>query len=92
MCFAREDVLLGFGGGLAFENGRLATGDGEFVPVVQLTGDGGVILESIGDVLTLPVHPERSLSVRREVVLGWFGRLVPRALARATLRAASAAS
>jgi hypothetical protein len=80
MCFAREDVLLGFGEGLAFENGRLATGDGEFVPVVQLKGTGGVVLESIGEVLTLPVHAARSLSVRREVVLGWFGRLVPRAL------------
>ncbi|HVJ92408.1 MAG TPA: tetratricopeptide repeat protein [Labilithrix sp.] len=81
MCFAREDVLLGFGGGLAFENGRLATGEGESVPVVQLRGDGSVLLEGIGDVLTLAVHPDRSLSVRREVILGWFGRLVPRHLA-----------
>ena len=81
MCFAREDVLLGFGGGLAFENGRLTTGEGEFVPVVQLRGDGSVLLEAIGDILTLAVRPDRSLSVRREVILGWFGRLVPRALA-----------
>lgn len=80
MCFAREDVLLGFGGGLAFENGRLSTGEGESVPVVQLRGEGSVLLEAIGDVLTLAVRPDRSLSVRREVILGWFGRLVPRAL------------
>lgn len=81
MCFAREDVLLGFGAGLAFENGRLTTGEGEFVPVVQLRGHGAVLLEAIGEILTLPVRAERSLSVRREAILGWFGRLVPRAIA-----------
>jgi uncharacterized protein (AIM24 family) len=81
MCFVREDVLLGFGGGLAFENGRLATGEGEFIAVVQLRGIGGVLLESMGDVLTLGVRGDRSLCVRRDVVLGWFGRLVPRSLA-----------
>ncbi len=81
MCFAREDILLGFGGGLVFENGRLTTGDGESVPVVQLRGDGAVLLEAMGEILALAVRPDRSLSVRREVILGWFGRLVPRSLA-----------
>lgn len=81
MCFAREDVLVGFGGGLTYENGRLSTGESEFIPVVQLRGAGAILLETIGDALTLSVHPERSLSVRREAILGWFGRLVPRALA-----------
>lgn len=81
MCFAREDVLLGFGAGLAFENGRLSTGENEFVPVVQLRGEGAVLLEAMGSVLTLPVHADRSLNVRREVILGWYGRLVPRAVA-----------
>ncbi len=80
MFFAREDVLLGFGGGLVFENGRLTTGENEFVPVVQLRGAGAILLEAIGAVLTLAVRPERSLNVRREAILGWFGRLVPRAL------------
>lgn len=80
MCFVREEVLLGFGGGLAFENGKLGTGEGESVPVVQLRGDGSVVLEAIGEILRLTVLPDRSLSVRREVILGWFGRLVPRAL------------
>jgi uncharacterized protein (AIM24 family) len=81
MCFAREEVLLGFDGELLFENGRLATGDGEFVAVVQLRGKGAVLLEAIGDILTLDVNGSRGLSVRRDVILGWFGRLVPRALA-----------
>ena len=80
MCFVREDVLLGFGGGLSFENGRLTTGEGETIAVVQLRGDGAVLLEAMGETLTLDVRPDRSLNVRREAILGWFGRLVPRAL------------
>ena len=85
MCFTREDVLLGFGGGrgVQFENGRLSTGEGEHLPVVQLRGDGAVLIEAIGDIIALAVHSDRSLSVRREVILGWFGRLVPRAIASA---------
>ena len=81
MCFVREEVLLGFDGVLTYENGRLATGEGEFVAVVQLRGHGTVVLEAIGETLTLEVQGSRGISVRREVVLGWFGRLVPRALA-----------
>ncbi len=81
MCFVREEVLLGFDGGLGYENGRLATGEGEFVAVVQLRGKGGVLLEAIGEIITLEVKANRGMSVRREVILGWFGRLVPRALA-----------
>ena len=42
---------------------------------------GFELLEAIGDILTLEVRANRGLSVRREVILGWFGRLVPRALA-----------
>ena len=81
MCFVREEVLLGFDGALTFENGRLSTGEGELVAVVQLRGKGAVLLEAIGDILTLEIQGNRGLSVRREVILGWFGRLVPRALA-----------
>lgn len=83
MCFVREDVLLGFGAGLAFENGRLTTGDGEWLAVVQLRGEGSVLIEARGESLTLAVRPDRSLNVRREVILGWFGRLVPRSLSPA---------
>lgn len=83
MCFVREDALLGFGGGLGFENGRLATGENEHLAIVQLRGDGSVLLETMTDVVTMSVETDRSLTVRREVILGWVGRLVPRALAPA---------
>jgi uncharacterized protein (AIM24 family) len=81
MCFVREEILLGFDGELAYENGRLATGEGDLLAIVQLRGTGAVLLEAIGEVLTLDVKANRGISVRREVILGWFGRLVPRALA-----------
>ncbi|MBS2012473.1 MAG: tetratricopeptide repeat protein [Deltaproteobacteria bacterium] len=80
MCFVREEVLLGFDGEVAFENGRLAAGDGELVPIVQLRGRGPVLLEAIGEILTLEVQANRGMGVRREAILGWFGRLVPRAV------------
>jgi Flp pilus assembly protein TadD len=80
MCFVREEVLLGFDGALTYENGRLATGEGEFVAVVQLRGKGAVLVEAIGDAISLEVAGNRGLSVRREVIIGWFGRMVPRAL------------
>lgn len=81
LCFTREEVLLGFDGALAYENGRLATGEGESVAVVQLRGKGAILIEAIGQLLTLEVTGDRGISVRRDVIIGWFGRLVPRALA-----------
>lgn len=78
--FVREDVLLGFGAALSYEHGRLTTDEDEHVPVVQLRGEGAVLLEALGEVLALHVSAERSISVRHEVIVGWFGRLVPRAL------------
>lgn len=83
MCFVREEVLLGFDGGLAFENGRLQAGESEQLAIVQLRGEGDVFLETLGEVLTMNVEADRGLTVRREVVLGWLGRLVPRVLAPA---------
>lgn len=80
VAFAREDVVLGFDGTLVFENGRLATGDGEFLAVVQFRGTGAVLVETRSGVLSLDVQANRGVRVRREMILGWFGRLVPQAL------------
>lgn len=78
--FVREDVLLGFDGRLEHENGRVADADGELLSMVHLTGSGAVLLEALGPVLTLEVTEGRGLHVRRETVVAWFGRLVPRAV------------
>jgi uncharacterized protein (AIM24 family) len=88
LAFVREDALLGFELSLVYENGRVAldadvTGartatDG--VPVVQLRGRGALVLELAGKLGGVPCTPGRPLLVRREWVIGWLGRLVPRAL------------
>lgn len=79
-CFLREDAVVGFDLALSFENGRLMATEGDVFPVVQLKGSGGVLIESKVAVLSLEVTTERSLHVRRETVIGWMGRIVPRAL------------
>jgi len=79
--FFREDVMLGFDLSLPYENGRLGWGSGpsEGTPLVQLRGTGTVLLELGADVLALDVKPG-GISVRKDVVVGWAGRLLPRAL------------
>ncbi len=75
-----EDHLLGFDLTLAFENSQLVTGEGDSAPIVTLRGSGAVLLELMGQVVSLDVTETRSVSVRREVILGWIGKIVPRAL------------
>jgi hypothetical protein len=87
LAFVREDRLLGFELSLAYENGKLAldapgeTGDAS--PIVQLRGTGGVALEIEGELATAPSAPDRPLLVRREWIVGWVGRLMPRAVGAA---------
>jgi uncharacterized protein (AIM24 family) len=80
LCFVRDDVLVGWDCRLASENGRVATGGGESWAIVQLCGSGAALVETRGDVLSIDVVPSRGVSVRREAVLWWFGKLVARAL------------
>jgi hypothetical protein len=80
LAFVREDLLLGFEQRLAYENGRLLVDDGDAVPIVQLKGSGAIILELLADFATVTAEPGRPLTVRREWIVGWIGRLVPRAL------------
>jgi uncharacterized protein (AIM24 family) len=78
--YLREDALLAFDGALTYENGRLAVGDGDAMAMVQLHGEGAVVVELRDEISTLEVTPDDAISVRRELVLGWIGRLVPRAV------------
>jgi uncharacterized protein (AIM24 family) len=78
--FFREDLIIGFDLALVFENGRLSTPEGESVPMVQLRGGGTVLVEVPRAAVALDVRSGQGLSVRREAVLGWHGRIVPRAL------------
>jgi hypothetical protein len=85
LAFAREDLLVGFEMSLLYENGRVELGAaaGEMVPVVQLRGAGSFVLEVPGDLARLFVLRAATgtpLLIRRDWVVAWFGRLVPRVL------------
>jgi uncharacterized protein (AIM24 family) len=89
LAFLREEALLGFELCLTYENGRLALeapGEGgtrapsEGAHVVQLRGTGAVVLELAGALASIPSTAGSPLLVRREWIVGWLGRLVPRPL------------
>jgi Flp pilus assembly protein TadD/uncharacterized protein (AIM24 family) len=80
VAFVREDLLLGFDGNLAHESGRVTDGTDGPLAIVQLEGAGAVLLEALGELIGLDVTPASDLVLRREAVVAWFGRLVPRAV------------
>jgi uncharacterized protein (AIM24 family) len=82
LAFVREELLAGFELALHYENGRvpLEPGGGDEALVVQLRGSGTFVLDVPGELATLPSGAERPLVARREWIVGWFGRLVTRAL------------
>jgi Tetratricopeptide repeat len=88
LAFVREEPLAGFELRLQYETGRVALeagerGAAEGVPVVQLRGSGSFVLEVAGELTSLPSRSGQPLLARREWVVGWFGRLVTRALSSA---------
>jgi hypothetical protein len=87
IAFVREEALLGFELRLSYENGRLALdppGEGprsaEAAHVAQLRGHGAVVMEVASELASLPCAPGTPLLVRREWIVAWLGRMVPRAL------------
>ncbi len=78
--FLREDVVLAFDLALTFENGRLTFGETDSVPIAQFRGEGAVVLELIDPIVSLEATQARPVVARREALVGWFGRLLPRAV------------
>jgi Flp pilus assembly protein TadD len=78
--FLREDLVLAFDLALTFENGRLTFGETDAVPVAQFRGDGSVVIELIDPIVALDVIAQRPVVARREALVGWIGRLAPRAI------------
>lgn len=78
--YLREDALAGFEASVAYENGRLPAGDGEAIGMVQLRGPGTVVAQLPESTTALEVIDARTTAVRAFLVVGWIGRLVPRAL------------
>jgi uncharacterized protein (AIM24 family) len=79
--YLREDALAGFEPLVAYENGRLPAGDGEAIPMVQLRGRSGCVVGALPErAAAIEIMAGRATIVRGASVLGWLGRVVPRAL------------
>ncbi len=78
--FLREDIVLAFDLALTFENGKLTFGESDAVAVAQFRGVGAVVIELIDPIVSLEVTQARPVVARREALVGWLGRLLPRAM------------
>lgn len=78
--YLREDAVFGFELSVTYENGRLPIGDGEAIPMVQLRGRGGLIAVLPERAAAIEITSGRATILRAATVIGWLGRLVPRAL------------
>jgi uncharacterized protein (AIM24 family) len=78
--YVREASLLAFESSVRYENGRLASGGREPVPMVQLSGRGFALLETHGPVSALNVGQDTQALVRVDDVIGWTGRLLGQAI------------
>jgi DNA-binding SARP family transcriptional activator len=78
--FLREDLVLAFDLTLTFENGKLTFGETDAVAVAQFRGTGAVIVELIDPIVSLEATQARPVVARREALVGWVGRLLPKAM------------
>ncbi len=76
--FLNERVLFAFTASLAWENGRITTGDLEGIHLVNFTGRGDVILRIEGPMTVVELSGDQTLKVRADRLLGWRGRIAPR--------------
>jgi thioredoxin-like negative regulator of GroEL len=75
--YAREDRVIGFDLSLRHESGRLSIGAMEHVPMVQLSGEGMLALQTSKAVFAVAVSADRPALLRGATVVGWVGRIVP---------------
>lgn len=78
--YLREELLAAFELSVNYDSGRLAVGDGDAISMVQLRGPGAVIAALPPATTAIEVTDGHGAAVRALAVLGWMGRVVPRAL------------
>jgi hypothetical protein len=78
--YVREDAVLAFEDRLRFENGRIP-GQGGPASMLQLRGEGRVVLRLLRRPAALRVLAERAIYADVRRLLGWMGRVVPRLVA-----------
>jgi uncharacterized protein (AIM24 family) len=80
--YYRQDDVLAFADGLAWESGRLP-GDG--LPMLQMRGNGRVVLDvSVTGLRALRMQRGQIHRVPRDRLLGWVGRVVAHAVPQTT--------
>jgi hypothetical protein len=77
--YVRESHLLGFQPQVTYESGQLEPGRPNEV-VTKLSGAGAVVIYTRGRLASLSVTAEAPVCVRLAHVIGWTGRLLPRAI------------
>lgn len=80
LVYIREAFLVAFEGSVHHESGRLPRGDAGHHAMVQLSGEGAVVVELDGELHAVPVEGEGTVAVVSDHVVGWTGRLFPKPL------------
>ncbi len=78
--YLREEVLFGFEEGIAFENGRVPSSEGE-LHLVHLRGRGRFLLVTAGEPVAVDVGSAAPLRLPLAALVGWIGGLTPRVCA-----------
>jgi uncharacterized protein (AIM24 family) len=76
----RESAVVAFAGDLTIESAKMPGGEGDGVPIVQLRGNGPVVLALPPSHAALELAEGRDLVLRAHGILGWVGRVTPRAV------------
>lgn len=79
--YLREPMLFAFEEALHWENGRIPGGDAEPIRVVQLRGSGRLVMRTRRAVFAVKLDPEETVYIDATALVGWIGRVVPRAVA-----------
>jgi uncharacterized protein (AIM24 family) len=75
--YLREEVLFGFEDGIAYENGRVPSSEGE-LHLVHLRGRGRILLATAGEPVAVDVSGAAPLRLPLAALIGWIGGLTPR--------------
>lgn len=78
--YLRETSVIAFESSVAYENGRLPLGDGEAIGMLQLRGSGAAVASFPSRMVSVEVSDARPTALRAHSILGWVGKLIPRAL------------
>ncbi len=78
--YLREEQVIAFEAGVQHESGRLPRGGGHHDRVLQLSGRGAVVFQGGQLLEAMDCRAETPIWVAVDSVVGWTGRLVPRAV------------